>query len=1675
MSTSKKSVKIVQKLIRQILQLSRTITKKLMSFLLRSLLVFGRRSRLSRAGFVLPTVVMVMLVVVLLTSAVVFRSFDRSRNISNYRVNQEVLNAALPALDRAKAKIEALFADPNLPRGTPSDIPIDSVLKSNTYNLPDEERLMLRYDLPGGTPNANREDDPTLRIEDEAITTHAWRFPVDSDNNGKNDSFTLYSILFRTPNANAAGEFNRERVPLEARALPMTNGESSPNCALASGTSASLVGASGWYKTGSQLKRSFFIYVTTVPITDKDSLGLDEPDNYENYTGNKGFSALEYQQDRAKFPLSNNAVLYEDDLDISSGGELTLNGRIFTNSNLFIKQITTSKPITLRQVSSRNSCFYEPENSKIVVGGNVAYGRVTDAATDPATGNIGVHLYQGDRTTNDPYLVPTLSSANQSVEQKPSAVAYNSRAYEARIAKLVELGIANNPDPSEVTDAVNTQLSSPNPPTADDARRKEIESYFRNRTRRVPFTEVAFGTNEDLSSVTLTGSGDTLGPPREWIYPFDPADGKTASGYGQLTLNTSGNKLLPPATQFETQEDTEKEEYIGDRVLIGNNLPARWLDGNTWVGEDAEQEIQGTVWDNPDQGPRTRKARVEVLSDLGDISRDGFWERKAAELPENSLDGIGGVRIVTGAGIYLPDDNAINAASRVVWPDTMPVIPSEVAIDPNDPLKITWLTDFPKDETSIKRPFLKMRATAVYAYNHEQGKKPIACVSSFYDPTNAQTVVNRIDPDGGTTPDGANSVNGITYGPPTTTEGAVLDYLNYEADLVYPNGRPVNALLKTALGTAADARTLAQQAAIDATICGLQIYGKTVRTGFDGTWGDIGEPTTTPTAGYQLPHETIKEVAFLDGRQIKAITGQLADEDSDPATPETTDYTPSTAYDLALEQRQPLEIRVTQLNLENLRTSTAGELITRTGVTGPEEHMLPLSGIIYATRDDALADASDIDALGITNDKVAASDFLLDFKRRPNGIMLINGGRLERTHTFVEQEKGLILASNLPVYVKAEPRVPGDSLGGFNSHQNLSGQPQEEFNDTTANFYAREDANPFFACRAGDPRLSTCTDSDTWRPATILSDAVTLLSSTFREGNRAEGDYDLRNNQIDIIADTDINGTADADGDGTDDLKAASEIEKARLKNGFWNNDFVTNGLSSEGITVDGRTPKDADYINTTASTTYVGSSYFNNFVTPVQRRVRFPEYVMEICRKLPVSECKPEDWVVGYDFDGDGLLPPAERDIKSSELAEKFATLTSTNPFTQLDGLEVALLGAGTTSRAAKLPEDRRYARRIAFLRYPATPSDLTVTTTSGEVNTTSPVAGALVLHRTTASAPWTPVPLGIAGLDASDTNVTLRYYPYSTTLKIHWPILVGTTGIDYFSYSNTSSRRPRLRANTLWYRGQNGTSKDYGYLYPLDYVNGSDSNTNTIEDTPALGGTAPDEQPLLVPVLQLHVTQTPTSFPPSLPSFPGTPTVGFTRWIQQADADTIFNLVMATGDNPSRPSSGVGDEGEFNGGLSNLPRFLENWLKTASTDTRFLSKISGSLIQIKRSSYATAPFQQVPISFTGSYSSSLAPGGPFGYPQVYNTGNSAGRTPAYEAPGREWGFDVGVLSQLPDLFSKQFTVPLTEKPNEFFREVGRDDDWIETLLCAKTPDNSIAINADQRPSGFCNQHTGG
>ncbi|MBD2121177.1 hormogonium polysaccharide biosynthesis protein HpsA [Trichocoleus sp. FACHB-262] len=1422
---------------------------KLTNWLLRSLLVVGQRSRLSNTGFVLPTVVMVTLVVVLLTTALVIRSFDRSRNASNTRVNEVSLNASSPAIDRAKAKLNALFEDPTLPRATPSDTALYRAIRTSTkYTFGDETRLKIGFDLNNPTaPYNGAQIQPNAAIENDETSTTAWRFPVDTDNNGKFDSYTLYGVFFRSPTRDpATGNFNRARTPLEARTPPMDDSSLGGQCANALGTSASLVGDSGWYKAGGKLKKSFFVYTATVPITSAAGLG----NTFESYKGNRGFSALEFQQDRGRIPLSNNAVVYEDDLQITPGPGLKLNGRVFTNSNLLIRRATGSGTgdVKLYQVSSKNSCYYEEETGKIVVGGNVGSGAINSTQADEtASGDVNVHLFQGKG--ENPDLTKVINGTNKTTTNAPRDIAYNSQAYIDRVNFLVDSAISRggqtvggtpgnytvtSVDPTEIKNNIQQRLNNDASLDPAEVRRQELETYFRQRTRRVPFLEVPFGANAlfvggttynaNTPTAAIFPGVDPLRPPNTWMFPTDPANNMAGTGgYTGLTLATQngGATLQPPMLSPLRKGNVAKELLLGDRLMVGNNVAEILFDGAKFLDVGATQPIPNVSWNNDTGGtntaaadnPRKRTALVSQLADLGITDRDGFWEKAAAERPVNVLDNIGGLRVVTGAGIYSTDRNpaagvessflpaptqatyddpntATVEAFPVVWPDSMPMWQ-----DTNN-------NGTPDLVNVDKRGDLVMRATAVYhfqdsAYNPNAPatyQTPIACVSSYYDPSTSTTASNAPGlPSGVTVPTGGRSNSGISYGPPGTTAatlaaGGVLTNavftsvaepigggdlrakLNYQANLVYPSGRFVNEPLRKALISKDAGRnlTLAEQSAIDSAVCALEIKA-----------GKAPDPS-------KIPHGTIRETTFLNAEQVKSIdrdllsnisvtgvtaasgnkaytvsfAGTLAElqallpvssaitirgfvnQQLNSTKGEVTSisgagptYTINVAgigagtasgsakivealtgkYDLSIEERQPLEVRATVLDLERLRTTTIG------GATPAQEYLLPNSGIIYASRDDALSDLSaPLSTATVLSDaqKAAAQksrspvDFKLDPSRRPSAILLENGANLSRTNNYRAEEKGLILASNVPAYIK----------GNFNLHTGGTGQ---EFNETLtgawgdADFYNRSTPNPQFACRPGQFGPGSCSPGDTWRPATILADSVSLLSESFRYGFRDEGGYDLRNNQ-DYVADA----------------------KTKRKSNGFWDNDFAINGLSSGGITA-GIT--DSSYHARTS--TAPNSSYFNNFVTPIQRRGDFPEYVMEVCTKVVISECGPNDWNIN----------PATNLKASSALDQPF---------------DIAIHKAGTTAQPAAA-EYQRYPRRIAVLRKASNKLIFTEPALAGRAS---------------------PIPLGVCGPSncPSGKDGRIWAFPYTGTY---------TSGTNNF-LAYAGANKPRNAGNALWYR---------------------------------------------------------------------------------------------------------------------------------------------------------------------------------------------------------------------------------------------------------------------------------
>ncbi|MFN9171565.1 MAG: hormogonium polysaccharide biosynthesis protein HpsA [Dolichospermum sp.] len=982
----KKVIRILTKFLRGFF--IKKATKRSLNWLLRNVFRTQKKQKLTNAGFVLPTVLMVSLVVVLLTTAIMVRSFNRRENANNVRVNESVMTAATPAIDRGKAKISKLLQDKTLPKTTPTDDELYNALVNNIdkYTFGDETKLTLSL-----------QGQPSLQIQT------AWRFPVDTDSNGKFDSYTLYGIYFKTPPV-VNGQYSRARNALEARNVPVVKGQLDPNCG---STTTSLVGNTGWVRQDNEIKKAFFVYTATARITDPPNT------DYEVYNGNIPASlgrAIEYQQDRVQTPTNNNAVVYDDDLELNS--DTKLNGGVFTNSNLLAAGSVSN--LRLYQVSSQASCFYKPKNAKIIVGGNLALGKFTDASD---TGGATVDLYQG-KTSN-----VTTGSLTKSVTDSPKDTAYNNLAYVRRINKLIDAQIAANPtganDPTEVKNGLALKQTALGI-TFDSTervkyRRQQLEIYFKRRTRRVPYTEVAFGATEIYPNPLLQGSADTLRPIDSWVYPTDPTDGKTGVNYTNLSLNISGTSLEPKASDpKELKKNSGIEGLLGDRVLVSNNLPElRWdTSKNQFIGSYIEdtQDISGIKWDSPSDTTqtRTRPSLVRNLADIGSTERDGDWELAAAKVPTSTTGPVGGLRVVTGAGVYLSKDDT---------PGSITSTEKEILSDIEGMYHDT-------------KPYLKMRATAVYHYKsngyNAETPKPIACVSSYYDPTDNSSYKNM-----NSLPDASPNIEkgsqgksnrGIVYPAPTRTESYYSSVLTYLSELKY-NNRPLidDGLLARALNKAAANRTISEQSAIDAQICALQILD-----------GSLSPVSNNPV----ISHGAIFETFFSDQRENK-------------------------------------KVRATVLDLNLLRTKPIGG----------SEYLLPNSGIIYATRDDALPDIS----AGNTDAGKLESpvDYVDDTTRRPSAIILINGGKLWRTNSYNEEEKGLTLATNLPAYIK----------GDFNLHT------QEEFTQTLAddwdNFYTRTTFNNNFACRSDDSRFRKCTTGDEWRPGNILADAVTLLSGDF--------------------------------------------------------------------------------------------------------------------------------------------------------------------------------------------------------------------------------------------------------------------------------------------------------------------------------------------------------------------------------------------------------------------------------------------------------------------------------------------------------------------------------------------------------------------------------------------------
>jgi len=98
-----------------------------------------RAARSSKAGFILPTAMMLLVVMSLVVGAILIRTLNRTQQAVGIREDRVIYNQATPAIDRAKAKLEYLFKiDPRLPAGVPSEDLLANILRGQEA-LPEGE------------------------------------------------------------------------------------------------------------------------------------------------------------------------------------------------------------------------------------------------------------------------------------------------------------------------------------------------------------------------------------------------------------------------------------------------------------------------------------------------------------------------------------------------------------------------------------------------------------------------------------------------------------------------------------------------------------------------------------------------------------------------------------------------------------------------------------------------------------------------------------------------------------------------------------------------------------------------------------------------------------------------------------------------------------------------------------------------------------------------------------------------------------------------------------------------------------------------------------------------------------------------------------------------------------------------------------------------------------------------------------------------------------------------------------------------------------------------------------------------------------------------------------------------------------------------------------------------
>lgn len=578
--------KAIQALTREITRLCRSMTKRTINWLLRFAFVVSRRVS-PNSGVILPTTILLILVVSLSVGALTYRAYTRNTQVIAQNQQRVIYNAATPAIDRARSKLEFLFDSSQDTRYPSGGVPQESYLLSMMLNdgAGGFPQLKLTatgpdwdpYTLPGETrPNAS---------------ANTWSFRTDTDGNGENDSTVVYSILFKTPVAVDPAASQRLLVTQTdkqkadqgvVRHGPLTT-ETGTACQLPSTTAAASTSV-GWFDDPTNtavVRKNFQVDVLVVPDSPKAAA-----------------TTLEFHQDREISKGNKWGAWFRNDLEVFPGPDFRFNGALHTEGNLIVGGVGgQTDRFQAYLISSKNSCLYPPiDNSEISITTGTDEDKFKGVI---AAGTLGVLTENGGfkphyQNGTQPAFDTVITKANDTnLAANPKAV------YSDPVAILTEDKRQTVQDNTGPAPTPKNNQNNNTPPTYNDSLKKRIifkneptpyiDDLSRADNRWGPKPTYSLGTDS-----TVSGSSGSSGNSQKTAKVPARNDG-AKSGYGyaidgdKKDALTKNNTFTPTsATKDRTDEGVGSDGYwerrarneglriiVGERLELGN--PFGWV------------------------------------------------------------------------------------------------------------------------------------------------------------------------------------------------------------------------------------------------------------------------------------------------------------------------------------------------------------------------------------------------------------------------------------------------------------------------------------------------------------------------------------------------------------------------------------------------------------------------------------------------------------------------------------------------------------------------------------------------------------------------------------------------------------------------------------------------------------------------------------------------------------------------------------------------------------------------------------------------------------------------------------------------------------------------------------------------------------------------------------------